>query len=67
MRFYGIKSGRNNIPRLIARSIIYNTQKNSCIVNNTNTQNNENSFYGGFVALAFSALICCGLYALLFY
>lgn len=27
MRFYGIRSGRNNMSRLIARSIIYNTHK----------------------------------------
>ena len=27
MRFYGIRSGRNNMPRLIARSIMYNTPK----------------------------------------
>ena len=27
MRFYGIRSGRNNMSRLIARSIMYNTPK----------------------------------------
>ena len=27
MRFYGIRSGRNNMSRLVARSIMYNTPK----------------------------------------
>ena len=27
MRFYGIRSGRNNMSRLIVRSIMYNTPK----------------------------------------
>ena len=27
MRFYGVRSGRNNMSRLVARSIIYNTPK----------------------------------------
>ena len=27
MRFYGIRSGRNNMSRLVARSIMYSTPK----------------------------------------
>lgn len=30
-------------------------------------KNDEDSFYGAFVTMAFSALICGGLYALLFH
>ena len=68
MRFYGIRSGRNNMSRLIARSIMYNTLNNNSIINNnTNTHNDEDSFYSEFIALAFSALICGGIYALLFH
>ena len=67
MRFYGIRSGRNNMSRLIARSVMYNTPKKNNVVNSTKTQNDEESFYGAFVAMAFSALICGGLYALLFH
>ena len=68
MRFYGVRSGRNNVPRMITRSIMYNTPNNNAIINNnTNTHNDEDSFYSEFSALAFSALICGGIYALLFH
>ena len=39
MRIYGMKSGRNNMNRLIARSIMYNTPKKN---KNVNKQNEEN-------------------------
>lgn len=33
MRFYGIRNGRNNMSRLIARNIMYNTpKKNNSVV-----------------------------------
>ena len=38
MRIYGIRSGRNNMNRLIARSIMYNTPKKN---KNVNKQNEE--------------------------
>ena len=44
MRFYGIRSGRNNMSRLIARSVMYNTPKKNNVVNSTKTQNDEESF-----------------------
>lgn len=42
MRFYGIRSGRNNIPKLIVRSYKYygRQQKNNMNRNNTNTYKN---------------------------
>ena len=39
MRIYGMRSGRNNMNRLIARSIMYNTPKKN---KNVNKQNEEN-------------------------
>ena len=41
MRFYGIRSGRNNMPRLIARSIMYNTPKRHNSVVKKNKESNE--------------------------
>ena len=41
MRFYGIRSGRNNISRLIARSIICNTPKKHNSVVKKNEESNE--------------------------
>lgn len=42
MRFYGIRSGRNNISRLIARSIMFNSpKKNYRTVNNSVKMNDE--------------------------
>lgn len=55
------------MSRLIARSIMYNTPKKNNVVNSIETQNDEESFYRVFVAMAFSALIYGGLYALLFH
>ena len=39
MRIYGMRSGRNNMNRLIARSIMYNTPKKN---KNVNKQKEEN-------------------------
>lgn len=41
MRFYGIKSGRNNMSRLIARSIMYNTPKRHNSVVKKNEESDE--------------------------
>ena len=38
MRIYGMRSGRNNMNRLITRSIMYNTPKKN---KNVNKQNEE--------------------------
>lgn len=41
MRFYGIRSGRNNMSRLIARSIMYNTPKRHNGVVKKNEESDE--------------------------
>ena len=41
MRFYGIRSGRNNMSRLIARSIMYNTPKKHNSVVKKNEKSDE--------------------------
>lgn len=41
MRFYGIRSGRNNMSRLIARSIMYNTPKRHNSVVKKNEESDE--------------------------
>ena len=41
MRFYGVRSGRNNMSRLIARSIIYNTPKRHNSVVKKNEESDE--------------------------
>ena len=41
MRFYGIRSGRNNMSRLIARSIMYNTPKKYNSVVKKNDESDE--------------------------
>lgn len=41
MRFYGIRSGRNNMSRLIARSIMYNTPKRHNSVIKKNEKSDE--------------------------
>lgn len=41
MRFYGIRSGRNNMSRLIARSIMYNTPKRHNSVVKKNEESHE--------------------------
>ena len=52
MRFYVIRSGRNNMSRLIARSIMFNTPK----TNNVKTTNNEEISLGGLVIIVF--IVC---------
>ena len=39
MRFYGIRSGRNNMSRLIARSIMFNTPKKNYTTTNSTSDN----------------------------
>lgn len=41
MRFYGIRSGRNNMSRMIARSIMYNTPKRHNSVVKKNGESDE--------------------------
>ena len=41
MRFYGIRSGRNNMSRLIARSIMYNAPKRHNSVVKKNEESDE--------------------------
>lgn len=41
MRFYGIRSGRNNMSRMIARSIMYNTPKRHNSVVKKNDESDE--------------------------
>jgi hypothetical protein len=38
MRIYGMRSGRNNMNRLIARSIMYNTPKKSRVMDKQSTE-----------------------------
>ena len=41
MRLYGIRSGQNNMSRLIARSIMYNTPKKHNSVVKKNDESDE--------------------------
>ena len=41
MRFYGVRSGRNNMSRLIARSIMYNTPKRHDSIVKKNEKSDE--------------------------
>ena len=41
MRCYGIRSGRNNMSRMIARSIMYNTPKRHNSVVKKNDESDE--------------------------
>ena len=41
MRFYGIRSGRNNMSRLIARSIMYNAPKRYNSIVKKNEESDE--------------------------
>ena len=54
MRFYGIRSGRNNMSRLIARSIIYNTPKR----HNSIVKKNEESDEALGVFIIMIVIIC---------
>ena len=38
MRIYGMRSGRNNMNRLIARSIMFNSPKKSRVTNKQSTE-----------------------------
>lgn len=50
MRFYGIRSGRNNMSRLIARSIMYNTPKGYNNIVKKNEESDE--ALGVFIIMA---------------
>ena len=52
MRFYGIRSGRNNMSGLIARSIMFNSSKKN--YNAVKTNNEELSI---LIAIAFIVII----------
>ena len=41
MRFYGMRSGRNNMSKLIARSYMYNSKKKSNTKQNNISNTNE--------------------------
>ena len=54
MRIYGMKSGRNNMSRLLARSIMYNSPKKKSVkVEPTTTE----SFWIYLIAIIIIALI----------
>ena len=54
MRIYGYKSGRNNMSRLLARSIMYNSPKKKSVrVEPTTTE----SFWIYLIAIIIIALI----------
>jgi hypothetical protein len=54
MRFYGIRSGRNNMSRMIARSIMYNTPKR----HNSVVKKNDESDEALNVAILMIAIVC---------
>lgn len=54
MRFYGIRSGRNNMSRMIARSIMYNTPKR----NNSVVKKNDESDKALSVFILMIAIVC---------
>ena len=54
MRIYGIRSGRNNMSRLIARSIMYNTPKRHNSVVKKNEEPDET--LGIFILMI--AIVC---------
>ena len=56
MRFYGIRSGRNNMSRLIARSIIFNTPKKNYTTTNS-TSNNMLIIFIIFVIIAWFIIL----------
>ena len=54
MRFYGIRSGRNNMSRMIARSIMYNTPKR----HNSVVKKNDESDEALSVFILMIAIVC---------
>lgn len=54
MRFYGIRSGLNNISRMIARSIMYNTPKR----HNNVVKKNDESDKALSVFILMIAIVC---------
>lgn len=60
MRFYGIRSGRNNMSRMIARSIMYNTPKRHNSVVKKNDESDEALSVSAFILMiAIVCIICC--------
>ena len=57
MRIYGMRSGRNNMNRLIARSIMYNTPKKNKNVNKQNEENKELWYNEHAIASLFAWII----------
>lgn len=62
MRIYGMRSGRNNMSRLIARSIMYNSKKSkpkakTSVTPTTTTNVNETDSVGGILFIAFLYVI----------
>ena len=57
MRIYGMRSGRNNMNRLIARSIMYNTPKKNKKINEQNEENKELWDYEHPIASLFAWII----------
>ena len=56
MRIYGMRSGRNNMSRFLARSIMYNSPKN--IINNINNNSSTTtSIWVYIIAIIIVALL----------
>ena len=60
MRFYGIRSGRNNMPKLIARSIMYNTPKR----HNSVIKKNEESHETLSIFITMIVIVCIIIFVL---
>ena len=58
MRIYGIHSGRNNMSKLIARSIMYNSPKKKSTQQH-NTTNSDTSILVYIIAFIIIALLFC--------
>lgn len=60
MRIYGMKSGRNNMSKLIARSYMYNSKKKNNTKAKQNNVSNTNEYGCGtilFIIIVFILLI----------
>ena len=60
MRFYGIRSGRNNMSRLIARSIMYNAPKR----HNSVVKKNEESHETLSIFITMIVIVCIIIFVL---
>lgn len=63
MRIYGMHSGRNNMSRLLARSIIYNTSKKKKNTKNNTTlkKSKATDDFAGYLATAIFILVIVGI------